>query len=154
MSRFTKQFSHQSMGLRIFPDKILREYAEPVHTFDKALESFTEQMFAFMTEYKGIGLAASQVGVLYRVITINIEEVERFLINPEILSSSSDHQREEEGCLSIPDKWFDVNRSYEIEVKARNPEGKKLHFKASGLNARVLQHEIDHLNGILICDKK
>jgi len=152
-NRFIARLSNKDLELRLFPDTILRKHAKPVHTFDKALQGFADQMFAFMKAHGGIGLVAPQVGVLYRVVVIDVEDVDKLLVNPEILSSSSDIQTEIEGCLSLPEQWFDVDRSLTVEVLARSPEGRKLHFEVSGLNARVLQHEIDHLNGILICDK-
>ncbi len=154
LNRFTATFQHNKLALRYYPDQVLRENSSLVHTFDKALQDFAYQMFSFMQASKGIGLAAPQVGILYRIITIDSEGMERFLINPEIISSSSDKDVEEEGCLSLPDQWYTINRSLEVEVKARSPEGKKLHFTTKGLNARIIQHEIDHLNGILICDRK
>lgn len=153
INRITARLSNNYLELRLFPDTILRNYSKPIHTFDKTLERFADQMYAFMKAHRGIGLAAPQVGVLFRIITIHVEGVEKFLVNPEILSSSPDSYSDQEGCLSIPGKWFDVNRFYKVEVCARSPEGKKIHFEAEGLIARILQHEIDHLNGILICDK-
>lgn len=153
INRFTAKLSNKNLVLHFFPDRVLREISSPVHTFDKALQNFADQMFTFMQANRGIGLAAPQVGVLYRVITIDAEGLEKTLVNPEIFFSSSDNDTDEEGCLSIPGKWFDINRLYKVEVSARSPEGEKLHFEVQGLNARIIQHEIDHLNGILICDK-
>jgi len=152
-NRFTALLSNKNLKLRLFPDAILRKHAGPVHTFDTAMQNFADQMYAFMKEHLGIGLAAPQVGVLYRIITIDIECVEKFLINPEILSSSSDRDIERERCLSLPEQSFDIDRSLKIEVRGWSLEGRRLHFETNGLHARVLQHEIDHLNGILICDK-
>lgn len=153
VNRFTSHLPNKNFALRFYPDQVLREHSDPVHTFDKALEEFVYKMYSFMQLSKGIGLAAPQVGVLYRIITMETEGLDRFLINPEIITASSDNDTLQEGCLSIPGEWFDINRFLKIEVKARSPEGKKLHFQAQGMNARVIQHEIDHLNGVLICDK-
>jgi peptide deformylase len=150
---FITELSQKTLRLRIYPDPVLREIANPVGKFDKRLLNFSEQMLDFMKRYKGIGLAAPQVGYLYRVITIDIEGTEKCLVNPEILSSSSDSNTATEGCLSLPEKWYDVNRQFQVEIRARNPNGKTFHVEAKGLHARVLQHEIDHLNGILIRDK-
>ena len=152
-NRFTTQLTHNYMELRVFPDSVLREVAQPVYTFDLALQRFANHMFAFMKEHRGIGLAAPQVGVLHRIIVVASEDIVQCLINPEILASSTDYHQEEEGCLSLPEQWFDVDRYLKVEVRARSPEGRKLQFEASDWNARVLQHEIDHLNGILICDR-
>jgi peptide deformylase len=152
-NRFTARLSNKDLELRLFPDAILRNNAKPVRTFDQALQSFADQMFAFMKANRGIGIAAPQVGVLYRVIAVDVEDVDKLLVNPEILSSSSDSQTEIEGCLSLPEQWFDVDRFFKVEVRAWSPEGRVLYFEVNGLSARVLQHEIDHLNGLLICDK-
>jgi len=153
INRFTRKLKQNNLALRYYPDQVLRKSSSLIHTYDKALQDFAYQMFSFMQASNGIGLAAPQIGILYRIITIDSEEMERFLINPEIIRSSSNKDIEEEGCLSLPDQWYNINRSLEVEVKARSPEGKKFHFTATGLNARIIQHEIDHLNGILICDK-
>ena len=114
INRITARLSNNYLELRLFPDTILRNYSKPIHTFDKTLERFADQMYAFMKAHRGIGLAAPQVGVLFRIITIHVEGVEKFLVNPEILSSSPDSYSDQEGCLSIPGKWFDVNRFYKI----------------------------------------
>ena len=152
-NRFTTKLENEYLELRFFPDTILRKHSKPVYTFDKALQGFADQMFAFMKAHRGIGLAAPQVGVLYRIITADVEGEEKLLVNPQILSSSFNIQTEAEGCLSIPNQSYDVDRFLRVEVRARSPEGRRIHFEASGIFARVYQHEIDHLNGILICDK-
>lgn len=134
-------------------DQVLEKVAKDVHTYDAALQWFAGHMFVFMKANKGIGLAAPQVGALYRIVTADVDGVEKCLVNPEILSSSQEHDTDTEGCLSIPERLFGVERSVKIEVRARGPQGQCLHFEAEGFTARVLQHEIDHLNGILICDR-
>ena len=153
MNRFTAQLLHKHMKLRVFPDTVLRKYAQPVHTFDQELQWFADQMFEFMKTHRGIGLATPQIGILYRVIVVDSKDINKSLVNPKILVSSTDNHREDEGCLSLPEQWFAVDRSLTVEVCARSPEGRELHFEASGLNAGILQHEIDHLNGILIYDR-
>ena len=153
LNRFTVNLPNQKLTLHYYPDQVLRKNAHSVHTFDKALQDFVSHMYTFMQNNRGVGLAAPQVGILYRVITIDAPGLEKFLVNPEIISFSWDNDFNEEGCLSLPGKLYTLSRPYEIEVKARSPEGKKLHFEAEGLQARIIQHEIDHLNGILICDK-
>ena len=149
---FVKQIKQKPIGLRIYPDSILRETAAPVIMFDKALSGFTHNMLRYMKRYKGIGLAAPQIGVLYRVIVLDINNTAHELANPEIVSSTFDIDTKMEGCLSLPDTCYNVERNFQIEIRARNSNGKKLFFKAEGLFARVIQHEIDHLNGVLICD--
>jgi peptide deformylase len=153
-NRFTVNLPRRELELYLYPDQVLREIANSIHTYDEALQWFADQMYAFMRTNQGIGLAASQLGVLYRIVTADVKNVERRLVNPEILSSSQENDMDNEGCLSIPERTFEVGRSLKIEVRARNPKGKSLHFEAEGLAARVLQHEIDHLNGILICDRR
>jgi peptide deformylase len=150
---FTTELKQRPMTLRIYPDTVLRQVADQVTVFDKPLRGFAETMLSFMIENKGIGLAAPQVGVLYRIITVGLREVHCCLINPEIISVSFDNDTKEEGCLSLPDKTYEVNRNISIEVRARNIDGGITHFEAKHLFARVVQHEIDHLNGVLICDK-
>lgn len=153
VNTFIKEIKQKPIGLRIYPDSILRETATPVNTFDKALSGFTYDMLRYMKKYKGIGLAAPQLGILYRIIVINIDSTTCELVNPEIVLSSFDLDIKMEGCLSLPDTCYDVERNFQIEVRAKNSNGKKLLFKAEDILARVIQHEIDHLNGVLICDK-
>ena len=150
---FAKLIKQKPIELKIYPDSILRETAGPVITFDKALSDFSYAMLKCMKKYKGIGLAAPQIGVLYRVIVVGIENKAHELVNPEIVSSSFDIDTKMEGCLSLPDTCYTVERNFQLEVKARNSNGRKLFFKVEGLLARVIQHEVDHLNGVLICDK-
>ena len=150
---FTSELKQKPMTLRIYPDTILQQVADPVTVFDKSLRSFAETMLTFMSKHKGIGLAAPQVGILYRIITIGLREIKCCLINPEIISESFDNDIKEEGCLSLPDITYEVKRNVRIEVRARSTSGGKIHFEAEHLIARVIQHEIDHLNGILISDK-
>ncbi len=106
-----------------------------------------------MKRAKGIGLAGPQVGVLYRIITIGIHDLDFCLVNPRITPITLDCDTKMEGCLSLPRQSYTVTRYFQIEVQAWNPAGKKLHFVANNLLARVIQHEVDHLDGILICDK-
>jgi peptide deformylase len=152
LNRFTMGLPSQKLELLIYPDHILKKTANAVDTYDRALQWLANQMFVFMRANRGIGMAASQVGVLSRIITVDIEGIEKCLVNPEIVSCCLETVTDTEGCLSLPSRLFDVKRYLRIEVRARCPEGKSLHFEASGLAARVLQHEIDHLNGRLICD--
>ena len=143
--------------LRINKDPILRRKAVEVRNFDFSLSSLTENMFETMYESKGIGLAAPQIGISQRLIVIDIEEVDAefpplALVNPTITESSGE-ELGEEGWLSLPDFRAIVRRSTEISINAQNIDGQAVHFSAQGLMARVLQHEIDHLDGILITDR-
>jgi len=141
------------LEVRIFPDAVLRECSDEIYSFDNDLKEFAHHMFSFMIAHNGIGLAAPQIGLLRRIITVDLEKIEKVLINPVILSYSKEKDNEIEECLSIPDQLYDVNRDYSVEISAKNINGKNLHFEIKGLAARVLQHEIDHLDGCLICDK-
>ena len=142
--------------LRINKDPILRRKAVEVRNFDFSLSSLTENMFETMYESKGIGLAAPQIGISQRLIVIDIEEIDAefpplALVNPTITESTGE-ELGEEGCLSLPDFRAIVRRSTEISINAQNIDGQAVHFSAQGLMARVLQHEIDHLDGILFID--
>lgn len=143
--------------LRINKDPILRRKAVEVRNFDFSLSSLTENMFETMYDSKGIGLAAPQIGISQRLIVIDIEEIDAefpplALVNPTITKSTGE-ELGEEGCLSLPDFRAIVRRSTEISINAQNIDGQAVHFSAQGLMARVLQHEIDHLDGILITDR-
>ena len=143
--------------LRINKDPILRRKAVEVRNFDFSLSSLTENMFETMYDSKGIGLAAPQIGISQRLIVIDIEEIDAdfpplALVNP-IITESSGEELGEEGCLSLPDFRAIVRRFTEISINAQNIDGQAVHFSAQGLMARVLQHEIDHLDGILITDR-
>ena len=143
--------------LRINKDPILRRKAVEVRNFDFSLSSLTENMFETMYDSKGIGLAAPQIGISQRLIVIDIEEIDAdfpplALVNPTITKSSGE-ELGEEGCLSLPDFRAIVRRFTEISINAQNIDGQAVHFSAQGLMARVLQHEIDHLDGILITDR-
>jgi peptide deformylase len=143
--------------LRINKDPILRRKAVEVRNFDFSLSSLTENMFETMYESNGIGLAAPQIGISQRLIVIDIEEIDAefpplALVNPTITESSGE-ELGEEGCLSLPDFRAIVRRSTEVSINAQNIDGQAVHFSAQGLMARVLQHEIDHLDGILITDR-
>ena len=143
--------------LRINKDPILRRKAVEVRNFDFSLSSLTENMFETMYESKGIGLAAPQIGISQRLIVIDIEEIDAefpplALVNPTITESAGE-ELGEEGCLSLPDFRAIVRRFTEISINAQNIDGQAVHFSAQGLMARVLQHEIDHLDGILITER-
>jgi peptide deformylase len=148
------------MALRdilILPDKRLRQVSEPVKKIDAGIRQLVEDMFETMYEAPGIGLAAIQVGEPKRVITMDLAKKEepknpQVFINPEILWASEDKAIYEEGCLSIPEYYSDVERPAQVKVKYIDLEGKPRELEASGLLATCLQHEIDHLNGVLFID--
>ena len=145
------------LTLRIYGDPVLRQRAREVETFDAALEKQADKMFEVMYEHDGIGLAGNQVGLLHRLIVLDValDEEHRArlaLCNPKILNRTG-QDTAEEGCLSIPDIRADVARPDRLKVEAQNLQGEKLVFEAEGLLARAIQHEIDHLDGILFVDR-
>jgi peptide deformylase len=143
--------------LIILPDPLLRQVSAPIERVDAELEQLIDDMLETMYEAPGIGLAAIQVGVPRRLLVIDLakegeEPAPLVFINPEILKSSDERSVYEEGCLSIPDYYAEVERPASITVKAIGRDGKETVTEADGLLATCLQHEIDHLNGVLFID--
>jgi peptide deformylase len=141
----------------ILPDKRLRLVSEPVKAIDRDVKTLVADMFETMYDAPGIGLAAIQVGVPRRVVTMDLSKKEeaqepRVFINPEILWRSDEKAKYEEGCLSIPEFYEEVERPTQVRVKYLDLEGREQELAASGLLATCLQHEIDHLNGVLFID--
>ena len=139
------------------PDPILREISQPVKKVDKDIKNLMDDMLETMYDAPGIGLAAVQIGILKRVIVIDLsKEKEKkkpiFLVNPEIISKSDDLVSYEEGCLSIPNQFAEIERPNSCKVKYLGYDGKQNELKAEGLLATCIQHEIDHINGILFID--
>ena len=139
------------------PDKRLRLKSEPVAKVDESIRTLVEQMFEAMYAAPGIGLAAIQLGEPKRVITMDLAkkddpEERQVFINPEILWTSEEKNLHEEGCLSIPEYYEEVERPAAVKVKYMDLEGKPHEVHATGLLATCLQHEIDHLNGVLFID--
>jgi len=143
-------------GIRIMGDPVLRRKAEPLPAVDEDIRRLIKDMFETMYEADGVGLAAPQVGVSQRVIVIDPHEqdVKPFgLVNPVIVQSADDVERGEEGCLSIPGLKDIVERPAAVVVEALDADGKPVRIEAEGLLARVLQHEVDHLDGVLFIDR-
>ena len=137
-----------------YPDKRLRTIAKPVVRVDKTIKQQIKDMFETMYEATGIGLAATQVNFHQRIIVIDISDQYNepiCLINPEIIEESGEIQCEE-GCLSVPDYYEIVVRANDIKVKALNQNGESFELEASEMLSVCIQHEIDHLNGILFVD--
>tara|TARA_B100000575_G_C22861675_1_gene503443 strand:+ start:220 stop:744 length:525 start_codon:yes stop_codon:yes gene_type:complete len=139
------------------PNPILRKVSEPVKTVNKEIKKLLKDMLETMYEAPGIGLAAVQVGVLKRIIVIDISQKDEkkkplFIINPELTYKSDDLVSYEEGCLSIPNQFAEVKRPNKCNINYLDFEGNKKEIKAEGLLATCIQHEIDHLNGILFID--
>src|SRR5271165_1200364 len=139
------------------PDKRLRRASEPVGKITGEIKKLVEDMFDTMYDAPGIGLAAVQLGVLKRVVTMDLSKKEgpserKVFINPEIVWRSEEQSTYEEGCLSIPDIHEDVERPARVKVKYLDLDGKPQETDAEGLFATCIQHEIDHLNGVLFID--
>lgn len=138
--------------------EILRTVCEPVTQFDKSLKKLAEDMIETMHEAKGLGIAAPQIGVNSRVFIVTFDygqkdERQVVMANPEITYFSDEKDVAEEGCLSLPKVFGNVERPMEIVVKYQNLRGEEVSLRLEGLNARVVQHELDHLNGVLFIDK-
>ena len=139
------------------PDVILRQKSLPVEKVDEELQKLMDDMIETMYEAPGIGLAAIQVGVPKRVIVMDIskkdgEKNPMFFVNPEIIEKSNTHCTYEEGCLSVPDQFAEIDRPDKCLVKYLDYYGEKKEIKAEGMLATCIQHEIDHLEGILFID--
>ena len=143
--------------LVLLPDPVLREVSRPVERVDDALRAFARDMLDTMYDAPGIGLAAIQVAEPIRMLTIDLAKegeapAPHIFINPEIVASSDDRSVYEEGCLSIPDYYAEVERPASVTVNYLDLDGRQRTMEADGLMATCLQHEIDHLNGVLFID--
>ena len=140
--------------MRLEKDEILRKKSREVEIIDDKIQTLIDDMIETMYKYNGVGLSAVQVGVLKRVVVIDIEDGEgaRVFINPKIISTKGEHEVEE-GCLSFPNEYAKVVRPKELTVEALDREGKKFKLKAKDLLAQAVAHEIDHLDGIVFIDR-
>ena len=136
-------------------DPVLKSRASPVANFGPELREEVERMIAIMRDGLGVGLAATQLGVLRRLLVFQAgpDSEPTALVNPEIEWTSGELALAEEGCLSLPRVTMDVERPLFVRVSGRDAEGERISIEAAGLEARVLQHEIDHLDGVLILDR-
>ena len=141
--------------VRRLGDPVLKSRATPVDRFDDSLRRQVSRMAGLMGDALGVGLAAPQLGISQRLLVYRIgpDAPLTALVNPEIEWSSSEAEPAEEGCLSIPGVVLDVERPVHVRVRARDEEGDERLVEASGLEARVIQHEVDHLDGVLILDR-
>jgi peptide deformylase len=141
--------------VRRYGDPVLRAKARPIQVFDDALRDEIGRMSTLMSDAMGIGLAATQVGVLHRVLVYRVEHDSpvNALVNPELEWSGREKEWLEEGCLSLPGVHVDVERPVRVRVRAQDAGGEPIVIEASGLEARVIQHEMDHLDGVLILDR-
>ncbi|MCW5938375.1 MAG: peptide deformylase [Fimbriimonadaceae bacterium] len=134
------------------PADVLRKTALPVAKFTKKTQLMAENMLRLMRQANGVGLAAPQIGVLERIVVVAPEGRPAVMVNPEIVSREGS-QVAEEGCLSIPGLYGDVERAATLVVRCLDRKGRECEYELEGLSARVVQHEIDHLDGILFIDK-
>jgi peptide deformylase len=143
--------------VRQYPDPVLRMKANDVDEIDDSVTGLVERMKGLMSEARGVGLAAPQLGILRRVLVYQAGEEEPFraLVNPRVVESGEERIADDEGCLSLgaASVIVEVERPTRIVVEATSPEGEELRIEAEGLEARVIQHELDHLDGVLIIDR-
>jgi peptide deformylase len=141
--------------VRKFGDPVLKTKARPVERFDDALRDEVRRMGLLMDDALGIGLAATQVGILHRLLVYRVQSGAPLaaLVNPVVEWSSKEEETAEEGCLSLPSVHVEVERPVHVRVRAQDEYGEPIMIEASGLEARVIQHELDHLDGVLILDR-
>ncbi len=142
-----------ALDIRTFGDPVLKTRAAPVESFDEPLLRLTEDMLATMREREGVGLAANQVGRLRRVLVAALEDEEFVVVNPVLMDKAETTEKGQEGCLSIPGIQVDVERPTAVTVSGQDASSNPLRIEAEGLLARILQHEMDHLDGVLILDR-
>jgi len=143
--------------VRQYPDPVLRMKANEVDELDDSVSGLVERMKGLMNEARGVGLAATQLGILRRVLVYQAGEEEPVvaLVNPRIVETGEETLADDEGCLSLgaASVIVEVERPTSVVIEAKSPEGDDLRIEADGLEARVIQHEIDHLDGVLIIDR-
>lgn len=139
--------------IRLFGDPVLREKAPAVVDFDAELRRLVRDLTDTMVEARGVGLAAPQIGVSLRVFTYDVDGTLGHLVNPEIVYASQECEEGEEGCLSFPGLYFPAVRATSVTVRGYSVHGEPLEFSGDHLMARCVQHEIDHLDGVLFIDR-
>ena len=149
--------------IKKYPNPILRKKSEELEEITPEIKELVLAMTEIMEKNQGVGLAAPQVGELKRVIVVHpikersleekSEKRPQIFINPEIIKKTKETEIDEEGCLSFPELFLKIKRAKEVEIEALNLNGEKIQIKAEGLPARIFQHEIDHLDGVLFIDK-
>ena len=139
--------------IRVIGDPVLREHALEVTVFDRGLRKLAKRMIRIMHDAPGVGLAAPQLGVLQRLLVYNVDDDPKVLVNPRLDEFSAEIEETDEGCLSVPGVTMPVSRPVSLRVRAVDADGEPLDFHADGLEARVIQHEYDHLDGVLIVDR-
>jgi peptide deformylase len=141
------------MSIKTYGAPILRSKTKPVTEFNEELAKTVEQMKKTMQEANGVGLSANQVGINKALFIVKLGEEVYAFVNPELVPLSNEKENTEEGCLSIPGVWVDVERYLKVRLRAQNLEGETIEIELEGYLARVVQHEVDHLAGVLIIDR-
>jgi peptide deformylase len=141
------------MKIILYPNKILREKTEKVEKIDKEIKNLVKEMKKIMIQHNGVGLAANQIGKNLSIFVAYDNKKFYTFINPEIVKFFGKEKIMEEGCLSLPNVWGQIKRYEGVVVSYQDLFGKKKKLKAKGLLAQIIQHEIDHLNGVLFIDK-
>jgi peptide deformylase len=146
------------LPIRIYGEEILRKHSKPIEDINGDLVRFLDNMTQTMQAARGLGLAANQVGKTVRAFSIDLSQFDvldepKTIINPEVMEASSEIINGEEGCLSFPGLYQILDRPRKVTIRSLNLDGKEYFFEAEGLIARVILHEIDHLNGVLFIDK-
>ena len=141
--------------IRQYPDPVLRMRAKPVETFDADLRRLVERMAALMVDAVGVGLAATQVGILQRLFVFSpgAEQEPAAVVNPVVTVVGNEHATEDEGCLSLQGVLAPVERAVSVRLEGKGVDGKDVSYELEGYPARTAQHELDHLDGVLIIDR-
>jgi len=140
--------------IRQYPDSALRLVAKPVERFDDDLAALVERMVRLMRDAQGVGLAATQVGILRRLFVFEVDgEEPRAVVNPQVVPRDGDEESDDEGCLSLQGVRVPVERPVRVTLQGVDVEGEPVEWSLEGLGARVVQHELDHLDGKLIIDR-
>src|SRR5215210_5816150 len=142
-----------SNEIRTFGDPVLKSRATPVKDFDGSLERLAQDMFRVMRDHEGMGLAGNQIGRLKRIFVVAYEDEEYVVVNPNIVERSEEVAEDGEGCLSTPEVRVEVERPAAVTVSGQDLTGEPIRIEAEGILARAFQHEIDHLDGVLILDR-
>ncbi len=139
--------------IRVIGDPVLREHAQEVMAFDRSLRKLAKRMIRIMHDAPGVGLAAPQIGVLQRLLVYDVDDDPQALVNPVLDEFADETEESDEGCLSVPGVTMPVERPVSLRVRGFDASGEPVEYRAEGLKARVIQHEYDHLEGVLIVDR-
>jgi peptide deformylase len=139
--------------IRQYGDPVLRMRAADVEAFDVELERITQRMIELMHDADGVGLAATQIGILRRFLVCTLDGEDRVLVNPEVTPIGTDTEVDDEGCLSLGSVRVPVERATRVTVQARDAAGTPVSLELEAMDARVVQHELDHLDGVLLLDR-